>query len=50
MIESLASGTPVISMGRGAAREIVDDGITGFLRRDAAEMAEAVPHVGELSR
>ena len=32
MIEALASGTPVVATPRGAAPEIVDDGVTGYLR------------------
>lgn len=31
MIESMATGTPVIAYARGAAPEIVTDGVTGFL-------------------
>lgn len=30
MIESLACGTPVVTTGRGAAPEIVEQGVTGF--------------------
>ncbi|HSK34097.1 MAG TPA: glycosyltransferase, partial [Propionicimonas sp.] len=42
MAESLASGTPVIAVPNGAAPEIVDHGITGFLGRDRDEMVRAV--------
>jgi glycosyltransferase involved in cell wall biosynthesis len=31
MAEALASGTPVIALGRGGATEIVEDGLTGVL-------------------
>lgn len=31
MAESMACGTPVVAYRRGAAAEIVDDGVTGFL-------------------
>lgn len=31
MIEAMASGTPVIAYARGAAPEIIRDGVTGFL-------------------
>lgn len=31
MVESLACGTPVVAFPAGAAPEIVDDGVTGFL-------------------
>jgi glycosyltransferase involved in cell wall biosynthesis len=50
MIESLATGTPVITTPRGAAPEIVDDGRTGFLRNDEREMVECISRVEELDR
>jgi glycosyltransferase involved in cell wall biosynthesis len=50
MIEALASGTPVIATPRGAAREIVDDGVTGFLRRTHDELVDAVGRIHEISR
>jgi glycosyltransferase involved in cell wall biosynthesis len=48
MVEAMASGTPVIAIARGAAPELVSDGITGFLVRDAGEMAGAVSRVANL--
>jgi glycosyltransferase involved in cell wall biosynthesis len=42
LIEALASGTPVITFDRGAAREIVDDGETGAIVGSVEEMAEAM--------
>jgi glycosyltransferase involved in cell wall biosynthesis len=50
MAESLASGTPVVALPRGAAPEIVDDGVTGFLVDDEEAAARAVARVGELDR
>jgi glycosyltransferase involved in cell wall biosynthesis len=50
MIEALACGTPVLTFPQGAAPEIVDHGITGFLCDDRDAMAEAVHHVDELDR
>lgn len=47
MIESMLCGTPVIAFARGAAPEIVDEGLTGFLVKDAAEMARVL---GSLQR
>ena len=41
-MEALACGTPVIAFDTGALCEIVDHGRTGFLVRDAREMAEAI--------
>lgn len=33
-VEALAAGTPVIALGRGGARDIVEDGVSGVLFRD----------------
>lgn len=41
-MEALASGTPVIAFAAGALTDIVEHGRTGFLVRDAAEMARAI--------
>jgi glycosyltransferase involved in cell wall biosynthesis len=41
-MEALACGTPVIAHPQGALAEVVEHGRTGFLVRDAAEMAEAI--------
>jgi glycosyltransferase involved in cell wall biosynthesis len=50
MAEALASGTPVLTFPDGAAAEIVDHGVTGFLCRDEDDMVAAVPRVGEIRR
>lgn len=50
MVESLACGTPVISYNRGAASEIIKDGVTGFLVKGRDEMIEAMKKVGKLDR
>jgi glycosyltransferase involved in cell wall biosynthesis len=50
MIEALACGTPVITAPRGAAPEIVDHGVTGFLCRGTADMVAAVEWAGRLDR
>jgi glycosyltransferase involved in cell wall biosynthesis len=49
MIESLACGTPVLATARGAAPEIVDDGVTGFLGTED-DLVAAAGQVGELDR
>jgi glycosyltransferase involved in cell wall biosynthesis len=45
MVEAMASGTPVIAMARGAAPELVTEGVTGFLVRDIDGMVAAIPRV-----
>jgi glycosyltransferase involved in cell wall biosynthesis len=39
MIESMLSGTPVLAFERGSVREVVDEGVTGFVCGDVEEMA-----------
>ncbi len=50
MAEALACGTPVLAFPNGAAPEIVDDGVTGFLCRDEAAMADALTRVASIDR
>jgi glycosyltransferase involved in cell wall biosynthesis len=50
MVEALACGTPVLAFPEGAAPEIVEDGKTGFLCRDVAEMAERIGQVDQIER
>lgn len=42
VVEAMASGTPAISMARGSAPELIDEGLTGFLVDDVDEMVAAV--------
>lgn len=49
MIESMACGTPVLAFPRGAAPEVVEHGVTGFLCRDADEMVRLMPRVEDLA-
>lgn len=39
MIEAMACGVPVLAFARGAAPEVVADGISGWICRDVEEMA-----------
>ena len=48
VVEAMATGTPAISFARGAAPELIDHGLTGFLVRDADEMVAAVGRVSEI--
>lgn len=50
MVEAMACGTPVVGLNRGAVPEVVEDGVTGFVRQDVDGMAEAVGRIGEIDR
>jgi glycosyltransferase involved in cell wall biosynthesis len=50
MIESLALGTPVIVTPRGAAPEIICDGVTGFIIDGVDQGVAAVARIGEIDR
>jgi glycosyltransferase involved in cell wall biosynthesis len=50
MIEAMACGTPVLAFPEGAAPEIVEDGRTGYLCHDVADMAEAIGRIDKLDR
>lgn len=50
MPESMASGTPVIAMNRGAAPEVIADGQTGFLCHTIEDCVAAIAKVPQLSR
>ena len=49
-IEALASGTPVIALDRGPAREIITDGRTGYVCRNEKQMIEAVRSLDNLDK
>jgi glycosyltransferase involved in cell wall biosynthesis len=50
MIEAMACGTPVIAMNLGSVPEVVVHGQTGLVCCSQAEMVDAVPRAGDLSR
>lgn len=49
MIEAMASGTPVIALKRGAALEIVENGVTGFLCDNLEDMIFALRNLEKIS-
>ena len=50
VIEAMACGTPVIAFNRGSMRELIDDGITGFLVDDLDGAVNAISRIGEIDR
>ena len=50
LAEAMACGTPVAALDRGAVREMVDDGVTGIVFSDLAQMAAGLPSVCALDR
>jgi glycosyltransferase involved in cell wall biosynthesis len=50
MLESLACGTPVVGCPQGAAPEIVDHGVTGFLSDSDDELAAFIEALGGIDR
>lgn len=49
-IEALAAGTPVIALAAGGLKEVIDNGITGFLvQEDGSEVNTIVDHLRQLS-
>lgn len=50
MIEAMACGTPVIAFDHGSVREIIDDGVTGFLVGSVDEAADCVGLADRLDR
>jgi glycosyltransferase involved in cell wall biosynthesis len=50
MIEALACGTPVVATPHGSVRELISDGVTGYVRHDEAGLVDALRQVGGLDR
>jgi glycosyltransferase involved in cell wall biosynthesis len=50
LAEANAAGVPVIAMDLGSCREVIADGATGFLVKDAGEAAAAVLRLDEIDR
>lgn len=49
-IEALACGVPVLTCPCGAAPELLEDGVTGFIRDSVDGLVEAVGRLDEISR
>ncbi len=50
IIESLASGTPVIAFNYGAVSEIIKDGVNGFIVNSKDEMISAIQNIDQIDR
>jgi glycosyltransferase involved in cell wall biosynthesis len=50
MGEALACGTPVVGFSRGSVPEVVEDGVTGFVRDSVDGLVEAVGKIDTISR
>jgi glycosyltransferase involved in cell wall biosynthesis len=48
IIEAMLSGCPVVAFPRGSVPELVEEGLTGFIVRDAEQMAELLRPDGPL--
>jgi len=50
MVEALACATPVLTTRFGAAPEIVEDGVVGFVRTEEAGLVDALGRLAEIDR
>jgi glycosyltransferase involved in cell wall biosynthesis len=50
MIEAMACGTPVIARDRGSIREVVDEGLTGFVFDEPDAAVPLIERVSQLNR
>lgn len=50
MAEAMACGTPVLGLRRGSVPEVVEDGVTGFVRDTENELAMAARRIPEIDR
>lgn len=50
MIEAMACGTPVIAFNHAAAPEVVENGVTGFIVNNEAEMMDALSKISTIDR
>ena len=50
MAEAMAAGVPVIALDRGSCREVIEDGVTGYLVDDVEGACRAVDKISSISR
>jgi glycosyltransferase involved in cell wall biosynthesis len=50
LAEANAAGVPVIAMDLGSCREVIEDGVTGFLVGDAQEASRRLERVPQIDR
>jgi glycosyltransferase involved in cell wall biosynthesis len=50
MIEALACGLPIVAFAGGSVREIIEDGVTGFVVDNLDDAVEAVRRIDDLDR
>jgi glycosyltransferase involved in cell wall biosynthesis len=50
MVEAMACGTPVVTLDRGAAREVIEDGRTGFIVAAEDGLAPAIGRIADIRR
>ncbi|TMD63202.1 MAG: glycosyltransferase family 4 protein [Chloroflexi bacterium] len=48
LVETMASGTPVLAIGNGAAHELVEPGVTGFVGKTIEDLVEDFQRLGEI--
>lgn len=50
MVEAMACGTPVVTLDKGSAKEVVKNGKTGFVVKNIEEAVEAVKNINQIKR
>ncbi|GAC1658818.1 MAG: glycosyltransferase family 4 protein [Candidatus Dormibacteraceae bacterium] len=48
MVESMLCGTPVVAHSQGAARELIDEGVTGYLGRGVQELVSLLGEAAKI--
>ena len=50
MVEAMACGTPVIGFNRGSVSEVIENGVTGYIVKDAQEMILSLSAIDKIDR